>query len=61
MTKDEVRDISAAVYKMRLGPDDTRRMLAKDNDDGKKLRARAESYDALTRCYLAVLKGDKNV
>ena len=50
-----VRDISEAVYRLRLGKDDTQRMLAKDNDDGAKLRERAESYDSLTRAYLDVI------
>ena len=52
---DKVRDISVAIYKRRLGDDDTQRMLAKDGDGGKKLRERAGSYDALTRCYMALL------
>lgn len=51
-----IRDISVAVYKMRFGVRDTIRMLAKDNDGGVKLRERAGSYDALTRCYLAVFQ-----
>jgi hypothetical protein len=55
MTPGKIRDISVEVYKMRLGPDDTRRMLENDGDGGKKLRERAHSYDALTRCYLEVL------
>jgi hypothetical protein len=54
-----VRDISEAVYRMRLGDDDTQRMLAKDNDGGEKLRGRAKSYDSLTRCYLEVLEVQK--
>ena len=57
LTKDEIRDISLQVYKIRLGPDDVARMLEKDNDGGRKLRERAGSYDVLTRAYLAVLNG----
>ena len=52
---DAVRDVSVAVYKSRLGADDTRRMLEKDADDGTMLRERARAYDALTRCYLTIL------
>lgn len=47
-----VRDLSVAVYKLRLGPDATRRMLERDNDDGTKFRRRAGSYDQLSRAYL---------
>lgn len=50
-----IRDISVEVYKMRLGKDDTRRMLEKDDDGGVKLRSRAGSYDKLTQCYLKAL------
>ncbi|RPH48875.1 hypothetical protein EHM76_00295 [bacterium] len=59
MTPEEVRDISEKVYRVRLGDDDVRRMLEKDDDGGKKLRSRAGSYDPLTRAYLAVLSQDK--
>lgn len=62
---DQVRDISEAVYRLRLdqdtphvsdaNPGNVARMIAKDNDGGKKLRGRAASYDALTRAYLEVL------
>jgi hypothetical protein len=67
---EQVRDISEAVYRLRLdqdtphvsdaNPGNVARMLAKDkekdsNDNGKKLRGRAGSYDALTRAYLEVL------
>lgn len=31
------------------------RMIAKDEDGGKKLRGRAGQYDPLTRAYLEVL------
>lgn len=63
MTPEQVRDISEAVYRLRLEDDckgSVARMLAKDaekdpNDNGKKLRNRAASYDALTRTYLKVL------
>lgn len=59
---DEIRDISEAVYKIRLEEGNmpkgaVERMLADDNDDGKKLRQRAAAYDPLTRAYLKVLTG----
>ena len=50
-----VRDISEHVYRQRLvpsGKDALKKMLAKDNDGGKKLRERAGAYDDLTRCFL---------
>jgi len=53
-----IRDLSEAVYRMRLEQDcagNTDRMLAKDNDGGKKLRNRAGAYDPLTRVYLKTL------
>jgi len=50
-----VRDISVAVYKVRLGRDDADRMLKKDADGGAKLRRRAAAYDALTVAYLDLL------
>lgn len=50
-----VRDISLAVYKMKLGQTAVDRMLAADNDGGAKLRRRAASYDATTICYLNAL------
>lgn len=59
---EQVRDISVAIYKMRLeqpsggGKGAVARMLEEDNDGGQKLRNRAGAYDALTRCYLEVLE-----
>lgn len=50
-----VRDVSEAVYRMRLGKDDVRRMLEKDGDGGVKLRERAEVYDSLTRDYMRAM------
>ena len=55
----EIRDISEAVYRIRLEQDckgNVERMIAKDEDNGEKLRNRAASYDALTRAYLKVLR-----
>jgi hypothetical protein len=57
MTKDEIRDLSVRVYKLRLEASSkgaVARMLAKDADGGEKLRGRAESYDPLTRAYLTI-------
>lgn len=51
-----VRDLSVAVYKLRLGPTSLERMLEKDGDDGTKLRRRAGSYDPLSRAYLECRK-----
>jgi hypothetical protein len=53
-----VRDISERVYRIRLEQDcagNVERMIAKDEDDGKKLRSRARAYDSLTRVYLEAL------
>lgn len=61
LTADQVRDISVAVYKIRLedasggGKDAVARMIEKDKDGGEKLRGRAASYDGMTRAYLEVL------
>lgn len=52
---EHIRNISEVVYRHELGEDDTRRMLEKDNDGGKKLRNRAAAYDGLTRSYLKAL------
>jgi hypothetical protein len=58
-----ITDLSVEVYKLRLehstggGKGAVARMLEKDADDGKKLRGRAEAYNALTRAYLEVLSG----
>lgn len=57
--KDLVRDISERVYRIRLEQDckgNVERMIAKDKDNGEKLRNRSESYDSLTRTYLHVIK-----
>lgn len=53
--KDYIRDLSERVYRDQLGPADAASMITKDKDDGQKLRARATSYDRLTRAYLRVL------
>lgn len=52
-----IRDLSERVYRLRLEHDsvgNVERMIAKDKDGGEKLRARAASYDPLTRAYLKV-------
>lgn len=57
-TPEQIRDISEKVYRRRL-EDESKgnvvRMLEKDADGGKKLRGRAQQYDALTRAYIEVL------
>lgn len=56
---DYIRDLSEKAYRLRLiqdgGEDEPARMIAKDKDNGEKLRNRASSYDPLTRAYLQVL------
>lgn len=56
---DYIRDISEAVYRIRLEqdcPGNVERMIVKDkNDGGKMLRNRASSYDPLSRAYLKAL------
>lgn len=53
-----IRDLSEKVYRIRIEQDSAGavdRMLAKDDDGGKKLRNRSGAYDPLTRAYLAAL------
>lgn len=53
-----IRDISEQTYRLRLEQDcagNVDRMIAKDEDQGQKLRNRAGSLDPLTRAYLKVL------
>jgi hypothetical protein len=54
-----IRDLSEAVYRITLvrdaGEGSPERMIAKDEDNGEKLRNRAGAYDPLTRVYLKVL------
>lgn len=52
---DYVRDISEAVYRMRLGVGGADRMIEADGDGCKKLRHRARAYDSLTRDYLRAI------
>lgn len=52
---DYIRDVSEKVYRSRLGEADVASMIAGDKDNGEKLRARAASYDGLTRTYLKAL------
>jgi hypothetical protein len=51
-----IRNVSELVYRLELGPGGAERMVAKDGDDGSKLRKRAKLYDRLTRTYLRVLR-----
>jgi hypothetical protein len=53
-----IRDLSEKVYRTRLEQEcagNVERMIAKDEDSGKKLRNRAGQYDAITRAYLDAL------
>lgn len=56
----KVREISLAVYKIRLVQDSGKgaveRMMSDDGDDGEKINNRAAAYDPLTRAYLQALK-----
>lgn len=59
MTPSEIRDISEKVYRRRLEDSckgDVERMIAKDKDEGQKLRGRAVMYDGPTRAYLDALR-----
>lgn len=59
-----IRDISEQAYRLRLEQDNSgnvERMIAKDEDDGEKLRNRAGAYDPLTRAYLKVLGFEPSV
>lgn len=54
-----IRDLSEKAYRACLNRDNgegsPERMIAKDGDNGEKLRKRAGAYDGLTRVYLKVL------
>lgn len=54
-----IRDLSEQVYRLTLvrdnGEGSPERMIARDEDNGEKLRSRAGAYDPLTRVYLKVL------
>lgn len=50
-----IRDLSEKVYRQRLGEAQTASMIREDKDTGEKLRARAASYDGLTRCFLTAI------
>lgn len=59
---ERVREVSIAVYKIRLeadSPGAVERMLEKDGDDGKLLSGRAGAYDALSRVYLKLLNHEQ--
>lgn len=53
-TAEQIRDISEKVYRHRLGKDDVRRMIAKDGDNGEKLRSRCSHYDDLVRDIVTI-------
>jgi hypothetical protein len=61
---DLVRDVSEAIYRIHLnklsggGSGAVERMIAKDKDQGQKLRGRAAIYDPIIRTALEVLKID---
>lgn len=51
-----VRDLSEMIYRDQLGKDDVKRMIAKDEDQGEKLRARAGFYDPVSRAALKLMR-----
>jgi hypothetical protein len=59
---DFIRDVSEAIYRIRLndtsggGSGAVDRMIEKDKDTGQKLRGRAAIYDPIVRVALDVLK-----
>ena len=59
-TDEEVRKYSEHVYRQRLGEGDTKSMIAKDGDNGEKLRNRSKAYDQLSRCYLRAFQEFKD-
>lgn len=63
MTKyspEQIRDVSEAVYRKRLGAEDTARMLEKDKTRKLQLRERAGIYDDLVKDIMTVLGFDEN-
>lgn len=57
-TPAEVDDLTEAVYKLRLEDDckgNVERMLAKDQDDGAKLRSRSRFYRPMVMATLQAL------
>lgn len=60
ITLDQIRDIAEAAYRLQLGADGVKSMLAKDaeddpSDNGAKLRRRAIINDRIVRDVLEVL------
>lgn len=51
-----IADLAERVYRLQLGPKDAASMVAKDGDDGTKLRRRAQSYGPIVRDTLAALR-----
>ncbi|WP_160119914.1 hypothetical protein [Rhodovarius lipocyclicus] len=47
--------LTVEVYKKRLGPYDTARMLEKDDDGGEKLARRAKAYEPIVKATLDAL------
>lgn len=56
-TREQISDLSEAVYRIRLGsPAAVADMISNDKDQGQKLRNRSRCYHVMTRAYLDVLK-----
>ena len=52
---ERVKDVAEAVYRDRLGECDAAAMVAKDKDQGQKLRARAQAYAPLVAPFARAL------
>ena len=50
-----IKDIAEAVYRDRLGERDAARMIADDQDNGEKLRGRAQFYVPLVEPFCKAL------
>lgn len=51
-----IADLAERVYRAELGPKDAASMVEKDQDDGTKLRRRAQAYASVVRLTLDALK-----
>ena len=51
-----IADLAERVYRAALGPKDAASMVAEDQDDGVKLRRRAQAYAPVVRLTLDALK-----
>jgi len=54
-----VADLAEAVYRDRLGAGGAEQMIAADEDNGQKLRGRAQIYAPIVRSVLVALEARK--